>query len=131
MMTDPIADLLTRLRNAQTVKHPLVTIPYSKMKEAILKILRQEGFVTDFETVGEGIRKQLAVTLKYTDQGSGVIETMRRVSRPGRRVYLGSDAMKPVRNGLGLAIVSTSKGVMTDQKARSQKLGGEILLNIW
>ena len=131
MMTDPIADLLTRLRNAQTVKHPLVTIPYSKMKEAILKILRQEGFVTDFETVGEGIRKQLAVTLKYTDQGSGVIETMLRVSRPGRRVYLGSDAMKPVRNGLGLAIVSTSKGVMTDQKARSQKLGGEILLNIW
>src|SRR3989338_3540977 len=125
MMTDPIADLLTRLRNAQTVKLPLVTIPYSKMKEAILKILRQEGFVTDFETVGEGIRKQLAVTLKYTDQGSGVIETMRRVSRPGRRVYLGSDAMKPVRNGLGLAIVSTSKGVMTDQKARSQKLGGE------
>lgn len=131
MMTDPIADLLTRIRNAQTVRHPQVSIPHSCLKESILKVLKQEGLIQEVECVGQNSRKQLVVQLKYTHSGEGVIEELQRVSTPGRRVYLGYTELKPIRNGLGFSILSTSRGIVTDSMARQQKLGGEVLIRVW
>ena len=125
-MTDPIADMLTRIRNAQTVGHLDVGIPCSKLKVSIAQVLKDEGYIEDFQVRDEGQNKELRIGLKYY-AGRPVIERLERVSKPGLRVYRGSGEIPKVMNGLGVAIVSTSRGVMTDRKARADGVGGEIL----
>jgi small subunit ribosomal protein S8 len=125
-MHDPIADMLTRIRNAQMVGHPEVTMPASRLKAAIAKVLKEEGYVEDFALREAGVKKELAIGLKYY-AGRPVIERLERVSKPGLRVYKGRDDIPRVMNGLGVAILSTSRGVMTDRKARADGLGGELL----
>lgn len=125
-MSDPIADLLTRIRNAQMVSKATVSVPSSKVKVAIAQVLKDEGYVDGFEVKTEDGKSELVITLKYY-AGSPVIERIERVSRPGLRVYKGRDAIPQVQNGLGVAIVTTPKGVMTDRKARSTGVGGEVL----
>ena len=128
-MSDPIADMLTRIRNAQMVEKPSVTLPASKLKTAIAKVLKDEGYIEDFavrEKTGDAAKKELAIALKYY-AGRPVIERIERVSKPGLRVYKGRNDIPRVMNGLGVAIVSTSRGVMTDRKARADGLGGEVL----
>jgi len=125
-MHDPIADMLTRIRNAQLVGHAEVTMPASGLKGAIAKVLKDEGYIEDFATRENGAKKELAIALKYY-AGRPVIERLERVSKPGLRVYKGRDDIPRVMNGLGVAIVSTSRGVMTDRKARADGLGGEVL----
>ena len=125
-MSDPIADMLTRIRNAQMVEKPSVTMPSSKLKIAIAQVLKDEGYVDGYAVVGEASKPQLQIALKYY-AGRPVIERIERVSRPGLRVYKGSDAIPQVQNGLGVAIVTTPKGVMTDRKARAAGVGGEVL----
>jgi len=128
-MQDPIADLLTRVRNAQMARHPEVTMPSSVAKIAICKVLQEEGYVDSFD-VTDGTHPQLNVVLRY-NQGKPVIEELDRVSRPGLRVYKGSDELPSVRGGLGVAIVSTNRGVMTDRAARAQGVGGEVLCTVF
>ncbi len=130
-MTDPIADMLTRIRNALTQKHETVSMPVSKEKKAIAKILKDEGFITDYVIDGEGVKKELTITLKYTEDGANVISGLRRISKPGLRVYAAANELPRVLNGLGIAIISTSNGVMTDRDARKQHVGGEVLAYIW
>ena len=125
-MSDPIADLLTRIRNAQMVSKVTVSVPSSKVKVAIAQVLKDEGYVDGFEVKTEGGKSELVITLKYY-AGRGVIERIERVSRPGLRVYKGCNAIPQVQNGLGVAIVTTPKGVMTDRKARATGVGGEVL----
>lgn len=125
-MSDPIADLLTRIRNAQMVAKTTVSVPASKVKVAITQVLKDEGYVDDFKLTTEGGKTDLVITLKYY-AGRPVIERIERVSRPGLRVYRGSGAIPQVQNGLGVAIVTTPKGVMTDRKARATGVGGEVL----
>ena len=125
-MHDPIADMLTRIRNAQMVGHTEVTMPASGLKGAIAKVLKDEGYIEDFATRENGAKKELAIALKYY-AGRPVIERLERVSKPGLRVYKGRDDIPRVMNGLGVAILSTSRGVMTDRKARADGVGGEIL----
>jgi small subunit ribosomal protein S8 len=125
-MHDPIADMLTRIRNAQLVGHSEVTMPASGLKGAIAKVLKDEGYIEDFATRENGAKKELAIALKYY-AGRPVIERLERVSKPGLRVYKGRDDIPRVMNGLGVAILSTSRGVMTDRKARADGLGGEVL----
>lgn len=125
-MQDPISDMLTRVRNAQSVHKSSVSMPHSKQKEAIAKILSAEGYIKGFETAVEGAHKNLVVFLKYHNN-KPVIETIRRVSRPGLRTYKGKDDLPSVQGGLGIAIVSTSNGVMTDREARARGIGGEVL----
>jgi small subunit ribosomal protein S8 len=125
-MHDPIADMLTRIRNAQMVGHTEVTMPASQLKSAIAKVLKDEGYIEDFATRENGAKKELAIALKYY-AGRPVIERLERVSKPGLRVYKGRDDIPRVMNGLGVAILSTSRGVMTDRKARADGLGGEVL----
>jgi small subunit ribosomal protein S8 len=125
-MHDPIADMLTRIRNAQLVGHSEVTMPASGLKGAIAKVLKDEGYIEDFATRENGAKKELAIALKYY-AGRPVIERLERVSKPGLRVYKGRNDIPRVMNGLGVAIVSTSRGVMTDRKARADGLGGEVL----
>lgn len=125
-MSDPIADLLTRIRNAQMVAKTTVSVPASKVKVAITQVLKDEGYVDDFKVTTEGGKSDLVITLKYY-AGRPVIERIERVSRPGLRVYRGSDAIPQVQNGLGVAIVTTPQGVMTDRKARATGVGGEVL----
>ena len=125
-MSDPIADMLTRIRNAQMVEKASVTMPASKVKAAIAQVLKDEGYVENFAVVGEPAKPQLEVTLKYY-AGRPVIEHIERVSRPGLRVYRGRNAIPQVQNGLGVAIVTTPQGVMTDRKARATGVGGEVL----
>lgn len=124
-MTDPIADMLTRIRNAQTARKADVAMPSSKLKVSIAKVLKEEGYIADFQ-VGEGAKPELSVTLKYY-QGQPVIEMLQRVSRPGLRQFKGKDGLPKVRGGLGTAIVSTSNGVMTERAARARGQGGEVL----
>ncbi|MEC8021603.1 MAG: 30S ribosomal protein S8 [Pseudomonadota bacterium] len=128
-MQDPLSDLLTRLRNAQARKKPTVTMPSSKAKLAVLAVLREEGYVNDF-TVVEGVKPEVTVSLKYHN-GEPVIEEIARVSRPGLRNYKACDALPKVRGGLGVAIVSTNRGVMTDRAARAQGVGGEVLCTVF
>ena len=128
MMTDPIADMLTRIRNAQSAGKVDVTMPASKAKQAIVAVMKDEGFITDFE-VSSDAKPQLTVTLKYY-QGSPVIDDLKRVSRPGLRIYKNKDELPKVLNGLGVAIISTSAGVMTDKKARAEGRGGEVICTI-
>lgn len=130
LVTDPIADMLTRIRNALTVKHPTVDIPTSNMKKAIAEILLEEGYISGYEVVEEGIQGKIVVTLKYAGKQS-VVTGLKRISKPGLRVYAKSDEIPKVLNGLGIAIMSTSKGVMTDRKARSLNQGGEVLAYVW
>ena len=125
MMTDPIADMFTRIRNGQSAAKTAVTMPSSKVKVAIANLLKEEGYISEFSVSGD-IKPELAVTLKYFE-GKEVIETIKRVSRPGLRVYKGSTELPKVLAGMGIAIVSTSKGLMTDRAARNAGLGGEIL----
>ena len=125
-MHDPIADMLTRIRNAQLVGHTEVTMPASRLKGAIAKVLKDEGYIDDFAMRDSGIKKELAIALKYY-AGRPVLERLERVSKPGLRVYKGRNDIPRVMNGLGVAIVSTSRGVMTDRKARADGLGGEVL----
>jgi small subunit ribosomal protein S8 len=124
--TDPIADMLTRIRNAQMVEHAVVTMPSSKVKLAIAKVLQDEGYIDGFKVSGEGVKPVLEIALKYY-AGRPVIERIERVSSPGLRVYKGKGDIPRVMNGLGIAIVSTSHGVMTDRKARATGVGGEVL----
>ena len=125
-MHDPIADMLTRIRNAQLVGHSQVTMPASRLKGAIAQVLKDEGYIEDFALRENGTRKELAIALKYY-AGRPVIERLERVSKPGLRVYKGRNDLPRVLNGLGVAILSTSRGVMTDRKARADGLGGEVL----
>lgn len=125
-MTDPVADMLTRIRNAQMAEKMLVSMPSSKLKLAIAKVLKDEGYIEDFAVRESDSKRQLDVSLKYY-AGQPVIEKIERVSRPGLRVYKGKDDLPRVMNGLGIAIVSTPKGVMTDRKARADNMGGEVL----
>ena len=125
-MTDPIADMLTRIRNAQLVERAVVTMPSSKVKVAIAKVLKDEGYIEGFKVSSEGIKPQLEIALKYY-AGRPVIEKIERVSKPGLRIYKQKDDIPRVMNGLGIAIVSTSHGVMTDRKARASGVGGEVL----
>ena len=125
-MTDPIADMLTRIRNAQTVGHVEVSMPCSKLKTAIAQVLKDEGYVEDFAVRENGPKRELRIGLKYY-AGRPVIERLERVSKPGLRVYKGRDDIPRVMNGLGVAILSTSRGVMTDRKARADGIGGEVL----
>lgn len=130
-MTDPIADLLTRIRNGMMAKHETVDVPASKIKLEIVKILEQEGYVGGFESVDEGPQGRIRIVLKYDKDGNRPITKMQRVSKPGRRVYCGKDEIPSVLNGLGITILSTSKGVLTGTACRKQGLGGEVLCNIW
>lgn len=130
-MTDPIADYLTRIRNANMVYHERVDIPASKIKQAITEILKSEGFIRDYEVVEEGRRRFLRIYLKYGSDKERVITGLRRVSRPGRRVYVKKDEIPRVLGGLGIAILSTPRGLMTDRDARKMGVGGEVLCYVW
>ncbi|WP_018935192.1 30S ribosomal protein S8 [Thioalkalivibrio sp. ALJ24] len=130
MMTDPIADMLTRLRNAQRAEKEQVSIPYSKNKEAVLRVFADEGFISDYRTEGDGARKVLVATLKYFE-GRPVIETVQRVSRPGLRIYRGKNELPRINAGLGVAVISTPRGVMSDRAAREIGQGGEVLCKIY
>ncbi|MBR1898019.1 MAG: 30S ribosomal protein S8 [Oscillospiraceae bacterium] len=130
-ISDTIADLLTRIRNASTAKHATVDIPASNVKKAITQILADEGYIKDFQIVDDGKQGIIRVTLKYTDGKTPVISGLRRVSKPGLRIYSSCEDMPKVRKGLGIAIVSTSKGIMTDKKARDLNVGGEVLAYVW
>ncbi len=131
MVTDPIADMLTRIRNAQTAKHETVDIPASKTKAAIANILLEEGYIAAVETVEEGVGSVIRITLKYGAKKEKVITGLKRISKPGLRVYAKSDKIPKVLGGLGVAIISTSKGIMTDKAARASKNGGEVLAFVW
>lgn len=131
VVTDPIADLLTRIRNAMTAKHETVTVPASKMKKSIVDILLNEGFIKNAEVIDVDGHSNILITLKYGQNGERVITNLKRVSKPGLRVYCGCEDLPNVLNGLGIAIISTSKGVMTDKEARKNKIGGEVLAYIW
>ncbi len=130
-ITDKIADLLTRIRNANSQKHATVDIPASNLKKSIVQILVDEGYVKSFQTIEDGKQGIIRVTLKYGENKSQVITGLRRVSKPGLRIYSSCEDMPKVRRGLGIAIVSTSKGIMTDKKARELNIGGEVLAFIW
>ncbi|BBB91373.1 MAG TPA: 30S ribosomal protein S8 [Methylomusa anaerophila] len=131
VMTDPIADMLTRIRNANSVYHDKVEIPASKIKQSIAQILKDEGFIRDYDTLGDGKQGILRVSLKYGPNREKVITGLKRISKPGLRVYAKKEQMPRVLGGLGIAIVSTSKGVMSDKVARKEGLGGEVIAYVW
>ena len=131
-ITDPIADMLTRIRNANNAKHDTVDVPAANMKKAIAQILLDEGYIKNFQTINDGTQGVSRITLKYVQPGKEkAITGLRRVSKPGLRVYAGAEELPRVLRGLGIAIVSTSKGVMTDKKAREAHVGGEVLAFVW
>ncbi|MDA8195498.1 MAG: 30S ribosomal protein S8 [Thermaerobacter sp.] len=130
-MTDPIADMLTRIRNANVVYRETVDVPVSRMKRALAQILKEEGFIREFELVEDGKFGTLRLYLKYNPNRERVIRGLRRISRPGLRVYAGHDDLPRVLGGLGIAILSTSKGIMTEKQARRDKVGGEVLCYVW
>ena len=130
-ITDPIADMLTRIRNANSARHDTVDVPASNMKKAIVQILLDEGYIKSYTVVEDGKQGIIRITLKYTDSKAPVITGLRRVSKPGLRIYSSCADMPKVRKGLGIAIVSTSKGIMTDKKARELNVGGEVLAYVW
>ncbi len=129
-MTDPIADMLTRIRNAISAKHEKVDIPASKLKQNIAQILKEEGFINSFRIIKDGKQGIIRITLRY-HQGVPVLRNLQRVSKPGRRIYKGKDELPVVRGGLGIAIISTSKGVLTDEAARKAGVGGEVVCEVW
>lgn len=130
MMTDPIADMLTRIRNANQAKHPQVEMPASRLKLEILNVLKDEGYISEYERIEDGKQGVIKVTLKYNNK-ERAIKGLKRISKPGLRVYAKSEELPKVLNGLGIAVISTSKGVMTDREARRQKLGGEVVAYVW
>ena len=130
-ITDSVADMLTRIRNASSAKHPTVSIPASNMKKAIAQILADEGYVKGFTVIDDGKQGEIKVTLKYGEGKTPVIKGLRRVSKPGLRIYTNCEEMPKVMKGLGIAIMSTSKGVMTDRQARKENVGGEVLAFVW
>ena len=131
MVNDSIADLLTRIRNAQTARHATVSVETSIMKKSIVKILLDEGYISSFEEVDNGKNKDIVITLKYVNKNQKVITGLKRISKPGRRIYASCEDLPKVLNGLGIVIVSTSKGVMTDREARKLGIGGEVLAYVW
>ena len=131
MMTDPIADMLTRIRNAVRVERPHVDLPLSKVKRGLAEVLKREGYIWDWEEVEAKPASHLRVFLKYGPNGERVIRHARRISKPGRRVYSRATKLKPVLNGLGIRILSTSRGVISDREARQRNLGGEVLCEVW
>jgi small subunit ribosomal protein S8 len=130
-MTDPIADMLTRIRNAYAAKHQKVDVPISNIKVEIARILKEEGFINNYKMIGEGSRRNIRVYLRYGTKGEQVMSKIERVSKPGCRVYVGSSSIPSVLGGLGVNILSTSRGLMTDRRARREKIGGEILCRIY
>lgn len=130
MMSDPIADMLTRIRNANALKHETVSLPSSKMKVEIAKILKEEGFIADYKIRGD-VKKELTISLRYAEDGSRIISGLKKISKPGLRVTVSSDKLPRVLKGLGIAIISTSQGVMTDAKARKLGVGGEVIAYVW
>ena len=130
MMTDPIADMLTRIRNANAMRHETGVVPSSKTKTAMLDVLKKEGYIADFK-VSKDVKSVTTVTLKYTEDHQRVIRGLKRISKPSLPVYTTAEDLPRVLNGLGVAIISTSKGVMTDKEARKQKIGGEVLAYVW
>ncbi len=132
MMTDPIADMLTRIRNACRARHPEVVVPHSRIKAAVARVLEDEGFLAAVhEETGPDGHPVLRIELRYGEEGEPIVESIRRRSRPSRRVYVGRDAIPRVRNGLGVAVLSTSKGVLSDRQAREAGVGGELLCEVW
>ena len=129
--TDPIADMLTRIRNANSAKHKTVDVPASKMKTAIAEILFREGYIKSFEVISNENQGIIRITLKYDEKGTRVIDGVKRISKPGLRVYAGKEELPKVLNGLGIAIISTSKGLKTDKEAREAGMGGEVLAYVW
>ena len=131
-MSDPIADMLTRIRNANTAKHDTVDVPASKMKLAIAQILLDEGYITKYDVIDEGSFKSIHITLKYgADKNEKIISGIKRISKPGRRMYVNKNELPKVLGGLGIAIISTNQGVITDKKARELQVGGEVLAFVW
>ena len=130
-MSDPLADMLTRIRNGVQVKFSSVDIPLSNVKKNVAKILKEEGYINDYHIIDDGLQGSLRVDLKYDQNNQGVITGIRRVSKPGRRVYLKADKIPKVMSGLGISVISTSKGVVADTDARKQGVGGEVLCEVW
>ncbi|MFN7845309.1 MAG: 30S ribosomal protein S8 [Pirellula sp.] len=130
MTNDPISDMLTRIRNAVRIERRFVDVPLSRLRKGVADVLKREGYIWDYSVVDEAPAKMLRIELKYGPNGEKIIQTVRRVSKPGRRVYAKCNELKPVLNGLGISIVSTSKGVFSDREARQHKLGGEVLAEI-
>lgn len=131
MMTDPLGDMLTRIRNAVGAGHTGTHCPSSRLKHAVAEVLRQEGFLESVSVESEGGRAELYLSVRYGDDGEAVIDGIRRISRPGRRVYVGADEVPKVRNGLGVAVLSTPRGVLSDRAARGEHVGGEVLCEVW
>ena len=131
VMTDPIADLLTRIRNANAVKHEIVEVPSSNVKKAVENILLQEGYIKEIDEYNDGVVPMLRLALKYGANGEKVITGLKRISKPGLRVYCKKDETPKVLNGLGIAVISTSKGIMVDREARKNQVGGEVLCYVW
>ncbi len=131
VVNDPIADMLTRIRNALIVKHDSITLPASNTKKAVAKILLDEGYIKSIDFVDDGLQGQIKIVLKYTQEKQSVITGLKRISKPGLRVYAKKDAIPKVLGGLGIAILSTSNGLMTDREARSQGVGGEVMAYVW
>lgn len=130
-MTDPIADFLTRIRNALMAKHEVTEIPVSKLKWRLAEILKAEGYITDAQLVGDGLQRMIRITLKYDRGEISVVQSLQRISKPGRRKYVPADQLPRVLNGLGVAIISTSRGVMSDRECRRLNVGGEVLCHVW
>ena len=130
MMTDPIADMLTRIKNANAMRHETVTVQSSQLKSAILEVLKNEGFITGY-TVSKDVKSVTTITLKYTENNQRVIKGLKRISKPSLHVYSTAEDLPKVLNGLGVAIISTSQGIMSDKQARKQKIGGEVLAYVW
>jgi small subunit ribosomal protein S8 len=131
VMTDPIADMLTRIRNANQMKHKSVDVPASKLKMEILNVMKQEGYITSFERIDDGVQGTLRIKLKYLENEDRVVRGLKKISKPGLRVYAKTDDLPQVLNGLGIAIISTSRGIMTDREARKNKIGGEVIAYVW
>ena len=131
-MTDPIADLLSRIKTAHVAKYDRLDVPASKLKVEVCRLLKEQGYIEEFEMLGDDpVKRQIRVFLKYTPEGAPMIRHIQRVSTPGRRVYRSADELRPVLNGLGVGIVSTSQGLLTDREARKRRVGGEILCELW
>ena len=129
--TDPIADMLTRIRNANSQKHKTVDIPASNMKRAIANILFKEGYIAAYEEINDNTQGVIRITLKYDENGARVIDGLRRISKPGLRVYASKEELPKVLNGLGISVISTSKGILTDRQARKENVGGEVICYVW
>ena len=130
-MTDPISDLLTRIRNAHLAKHDRLDVPTSKLKQEVCRLLQDEGFIRNFRVIEAETRNTLRIFLRYSPDGTPAINSLERVSKPGRRIYRRADDIQPVRNGMGVGILSTSQGLLSDRQARERRVGGELLCEVW